>query len=65
MGFHRESEVISNGRLMKLAGIHSIHTLLKSIKELIQHNFIEMKREGVGQTTKTIYRVIMGQKMTY
>jgi phage replication O-like protein O len=58
IGWHKETDIISNLQLLKLTGITCRHRLLQAIDELIKLNIIKVIRSGSGKNIKTSYKVI-------
>lgn len=57
IGWHKESERISNSQIMSLTGIKDVKTLNRAIAELINHKLIIKERNGMGRDIETYYEI--------
>lgn len=61
IGWHKETDCISQSQLLKMTPIKSINGLKKAIKELRDCDLIIVEQLGTGKATKTIYEINMSQ----
>lgn len=59
IGWHKESDKISNGQLLTLSGLTCRHILLKTMKELLELKLIKVERVGRGKAIQTYYKITL------
>jgi phage replication O-like protein O len=57
IGWHKETDRISNSQLMKMTGIRCNKALLRAVQQLISFDLIEVQRDGSGCAISTFYEL--------
>ncbi len=57
IGWHKETDIVSQSQITKLTGITSHNTIQKAIKELVDLDLIMVSVTGEGKATKTSFEI--------
>lgn len=57
IGWHKDTDIISQSQLLKITPIKSVNGLKKAIKELLDKDLIVVEQSGTGKNTKTVYEI--------